>query len=352
MITLYTDIMDTYSEAEIQVLIVLIELAQPKETPNNNFYTFYPKTVEEAARYFKSYRVDWAGAYPDLAAKGLISKQGNTYVLTPKGIGVANQVRDARPPIWYWYKQYYSSAPHSRAYATFCERLYGKALCQTNFSDMAQLDKLIEVTRLNSRDHVLDLGCGAGFIAEYVSDRTGASFTGIDYSPEAIAVAQARTAHKRHCLSFQVANMDSLDFPSGSFSAILSIDTLYMPNDLDATLRTLMAVLKPGGQMAVFYSHMLWDTQAPRESLLPENTPLGTALMRCGLPFQTWDFSAETYRHLQQKRQIGLELKAAFEAEGNQALYDYIMAESEGSTTPFDPATATSSRYLYHVRKR
>jgi ubiquinone/menaquinone biosynthesis C-methylase UbiE len=338
-------------EAEIQVLIVLIELAQPRETPNNNFYTFYPKTVDEAARYFKGYRVDWTEAYKSLIEKCLITCRGDTYALTPAGERVANQVRGARPPIWYWYKQYYTIAPHSQAYATFCEQLYGKALCQANFSDITQLGKLVEVTRLGEHDHVLDIGCGAGFIAEYLSDLTGATFTGIDYSPEGISEAQARTALKSQRLSYMVANMDSLDFPDDSFDAVISIDTLYMPNDLAATLRKLAAMLKPGGQMALFYTHMLSSDREPRESLLPQNTPLGAALRRCGLPFQAWDFSQETYEHLQRKRHIGEALRLAFETEGNQVLYDYIMAESESSTAPYERATATFNRNLYHVRR-
>ncbi len=48
------------SEAESQVLIVLIELADPIETANNNFYQFYPKSIEEAAAYFRGLRLDWS----------------------------------------------------------------------------------------------------------------------------------------------------------------------------------------------------------------------------------------------------------------------------------------------------
>ena len=41
--------MPAFSEAEIQVLIVLIELAQPVETPNNNHYRFFPKSETDPA---------------------------------------------------------------------------------------------------------------------------------------------------------------------------------------------------------------------------------------------------------------------------------------------------------------
>ena len=68
--------MHALSEAEIQVLIVLIELSQPIETPNNNFYRFHPQTVEEAAAYFKGFRADWGEAYDDLAQRGLLETGG------------------------------------------------------------------------------------------------------------------------------------------------------------------------------------------------------------------------------------------------------------------------------------
>ena len=237
--------MHALSEAEIQVLIALIELSQPVETPNNNFYRFHPQTIEEAATYFKGFRVDWSEAYDDLAERGLLEPGPEGWVLTAAGLKTAAEVRRARPPIYYWYRAYYTSAPHSPAYRRFCEELYGRFLCQTNFSDMDQLDRLAETLALHPGERALDLGCGTGLIAEYLSDGSGAAFTGIDYCPDAVAQALERTAPKRQRLDFAVQNLDTLDFPEGSFDALVAIDTLYMPNDLDATLRKMAALLRP-----------------------------------------------------------------------------------------------------------
>ena len=342
---------NTLTEGEIQVLIVLIELAQPKETPNNNHYTFYPKTVEQAATYFKGSRVDWSAAHQSLAEKGYITPEHDGYALTQRGAELANQVRDARPPIYYWYEQYYALAPVSHAYQQFCEQVYGHFLCQTNFSDMEQVAKLIEVLQLAPGQQALDIGCGIGLITEYLSDQTGASFTGIDYSPTAIRQATQRTAAKCNRLTFRELNMDSLDFPDCSFDAIVSIDTLYMPNDLDATLKRLMGMLKPSGKLAVYWLQMLWDARMSCDTLLASNTPIAQALQHNGLAFQVWDFSAQTHRQMQHKPEVGTRLKDAFEAEGNQVLYDYVMAESISDPTPYDPATSTISRTLYLAQK-
>ncbi len=98
--------MPELTEAEIQLLIALIELSQPVETSNNNFYSFYPKTFDEAGMYFRRFREDWTPAYQSLAAKGLL--EGDA--LTPAGVDAANRLRAERPPIYYFYRDYYTAS--------------------------------------------------------------------------------------------------------------------------------------------------------------------------------------------------------------------------------------------------
>ena len=345
--------MHSLNEAEIQVLIALIELAQPVETPSNNFYHFHPQTVEEAAAYFKGFRVDWSEAYDELARRGLLEPTAGArgWMLTPAGLETAAALRRARPPIYYWYREYYTTAPHSPAYQRFCTELYGRYLCQANFSDMEQLACLAQALDLRPGERALDLGCGIGLIAEYLAEATGAGFTGIDYCPEAVTQALERTAAKRRQLDFAVQNLDTLDFPDGTFDALVAIDTLYMPNDLDATLRKMAALLKPGGRMGIFYSTAIWDVGDDRARLRPERSPLGEALTRAGLKFSAQDFSRETHQHMQRKHRIGKALRPAFEAEGRLGLYEYILAESDPGDAPFDPGTRAIVRYLYRVER-
>ncbi len=61
-----------FSEAEIQALIAMVELIEPVETPNNASSCFFPKSLEEAARYFLSLRLDWGPAFSSLVSKGII----------------------------------------------------------------------------------------------------------------------------------------------------------------------------------------------------------------------------------------------------------------------------------------
>ena len=85
-----------------------------------------------------------------------------------------------------FYERFYRAVAGSPAHATFCERVFGRNLCQHGFADMAQLDALIAAVQLQPGQAGLDLGCGNGMIAEYIADRTGASMTGLDFIPQAI----------------------------------------------------------------------------------------------------------------------------------------------------------------------
>jgi len=341
---------ENLSEAEIQALIVLVELAAPKETPNNNHYRFFPKTIEDAESYFLGLLTDWRQAYPSLKEKGMVLKVNGAYTLTEEGMKTANLVREKHPPIYYWYEDFYARAVSSPAYAEFCQLLYGQNLTQAGFCDMAQINLLPLALELRQGVETLEMGCGPGCVSEYLSDLTGAKFLGVDYSREAIRQAQERTISKRKRLDFIISNFDTLDFSIRSFDAILSIDSLYMPGDLEATLSKMMNWLRPGGRLAVYWSQMVWDSKEDRSTLLPGNTPLGIAMRRLSLPYETYDVSRETYELLQRKYQLAQEMRPKFEAEDNTAIYNFLLTESERTPEPYNPETCYLARYLYVAR--
>ena len=153
-----------------------------------------------------------------------------------------------------FYESFFAAVEHSEAHHSFCERVFGRDLGQHGFADLEQLELLIEVTGLGSGQHVLDVGCGNGMIAEYLSDRTGAHVTGLDYIPLAIRPAKARTGPaKSDRLAFIVGDINALELPREAFDLVLSIDTIYFSEDYDATIRELKTALRPGGRMAIFF---------------------------------------------------------------------------------------------------
>ena len=255
------------------------------------------------------------------------------------------------PPMWEWYTRYYAAVADSHANAMYCERLAGRNLCQHDFTEMSHLDRLIEMTGMRAGQRVLDMGCGNGCIAEYLSDATGAHVTGIDFIPDAIRQARERTRAKADRLDFRVGDMARLDFPPASFDIIVSIDTLYF-TPVDETVPQMKTLLKPGGQMAIFYSHGR-EPWVPREtfptaSTLPDATPLAHALQASSLLYETLDYTADDYRHALRKRAIAEELRAEFEAESNLFLYENHHGEAVGVAEAI--AEGNHRRYLYHVR--
>jgi ubiquinone/menaquinone biosynthesis C-methylase UbiE len=339
----------TFTEAEIQALIALIELSEPIETPNNNFYDFYPRDIRDASRYFRGLLEDWKPAIESLETKSLVKIRGSSIKLSPDGAAAARDLRKARPPIYYWYEEFYADAPRSHAFASFCDSLYGQALCQDGFSDMDQLIALIEAAGIGAGSRVLDAGCGTGMISEYIRDRAGAAVTGMDYSPRAIAAARERPRTNQEGLSFASGNLDDLAFAPSSFDVIVSIDSLYMPNDLADCLSRMAGILAKGGRIAAFYTHMLDSPEEPRENLKAENTPLGQALRELGFAYRAIDFSRANQSFMRRKRRIADSLRGDFEKEGRTWLYRYLVEQSENGDDSHDPETASSSRYLYLV---
>lgn len=251
-----------------------------------------------------------------------------------------------------FYENFYRTVAHSPVHAAFCERSFGKNLCQHGFADLAQLAALIRLTGLRSGLHALDLGCGNGMIAEYLADNTGAHFTGLDYIPEAIRQAQTRTAAKREQLHFLVGDINALDLPAQTFDVIISIDTMYFSTDYSATIGQLRQALRPRGQLAFFFAYGWepWMAVADfvQETLAPDKTPLGVALQVQGLAFTVQDFTAEDYRLAQLRKAVLTELKPQFEAADLLLIYENRLGEANGISRAIE--LGLHRRYLYHVQ--
>ncbi|HEV2801093.1 MAG TPA: methyltransferase domain-containing protein [Pyrinomonadaceae bacterium] len=293
------------------------------------------------------YLVDWTDAYRSLFAAGYLGEQAGEFSLTERG-SAARKTLELTAPLWlYEYDNFFNRAEQSGAHALFCERVYGKNLCQHGLADISQLNRLLDVLRLSSTDRVLDAGCGNGRITEYLHEQTGAHYTGIDLSAEAVAQARARTSAKGDRLRFKVGNLNRLDFEPHAFDALVAIDTLYYVDDLEETLRQLVAVLKPAGQMGIFYTQWI-NHASERDALLPENTSLAVLLKKHDLNFTYVDLSRAEAEHWQKKLSVLEQLKPEFEREGNLDLYHYRHSEAFRYAN-WD--TEKRSRHLYHVRR-
>jgi demethylmenaquinone methyltransferase/2-methoxy-6-polyprenyl-1,4-benzoquinol methylase len=100
---------------------------------------------------------------------------------------------------------------------------------------------------------VLDLCCGTGDIALMFA-RRGAQVVGADFTEEMLRVAQARSHHSttpslHHSISWTRADALRLPFADHSFDVVSIGYGLRNLADLEAGLREILRVLRPGGRV-------------------------------------------------------------------------------------------------------
>jgi len=103
---------------------------------------------------------------------------------------------------------------------------------------------------------VLDLGCGAGVpTARRLSERY--EVTGVDISGRQIELARRNAPDAR----FIRADMAALDFPPGSFDAVVAFYSIvHVPRGEHAgLLRRISSWLRPGGLLVALMGHGDWE---------------------------------------------------------------------------------------------
>jgi len=329
------------SEAEIQVLASL-QKAGIDSAPTDK------ASLEGSGERYWIFLEDWSDAFPSLVAKALIEGDERGYSLTEAGRPLGYAYYRERPDMyWYYYQSFYPAARASAAHSRLCERVFGQDLCQEGMTDMAALKDLLDRLDLKPGDHLLDLGCGAGVIAEYISDQTGTKVTGLDYAAPAIAEANERTADKRACLTFLKGDMNALDLPEQSFDAAISLDTLYWVADLKDTLSQVVRTIKPGGQMGIFMLQGVPEG-APSNILEAANTKLAQALSGLSLSYDAYDYTAKNAQFWRRNWEAAKALRDDFKVENNGFIAASLIREAEDD---FLPAIEVGklTRYLYHV---
>jgi demethylmenaquinone methyltransferase/2-methoxy-6-polyprenyl-1,4-benzoquinol methylase len=102
------------------------------------------------------------------------------------------------------------------------------------------------VSRLPRGGHVLDVATGTGLVAAELL-RQGFKVTGVDLSPEMLAVAHRRFGDEVELIN---ASAEALPLASASFDHLTSAYPLRYVADPGATLAELARVVRPGGVVA------------------------------------------------------------------------------------------------------
>ena len=104
---------------------------------------------------------------------------------------------------------------------------------------------LLDAAGCKRGDKVLDVACGAGYVAAAAHDR-GADATGLDFSTSQVRLAE-QTYPK---IRFVEGDAEALPFTDSEFAAVLNAFGLpHIPNADKATAEAYR-VLKPGGRFA------------------------------------------------------------------------------------------------------
>ena len=107
---------------------------------------------------------------------------------------------------------------------------------------------LFDLLEIQSKDDVLDLGCGTGHISSLIRDKTSGKVVGVDPSYGMIERAQEKFSHQD--ISFHVCSAEQLDFKN-EFDIIFCNSAFQWFVDPAKALTACFNSLKPGGKMAI-----------------------------------------------------------------------------------------------------
>jgi ubiquinone/menaquinone biosynthesis C-methylase UbiE len=114
-------------------------------------------------------------------------------------------------------------------------------------------DMMVAKGRIDSSSRVLDLGCGNGTTAIWLSGDHNCHVTGVDLSGVRVQNAKDKSAEldqsEQAKLAFEKASATELPFDEGTFSHLWSQAVIYHVPDKESALKEAYRVLKPGGIM-------------------------------------------------------------------------------------------------------
>ena len=98
---------------------------------------------------------------------------------------------------------------------------------------------------------VLEVGCGTGLALPLYAE--GQRVTGIDFSAEMLAKAEARVAAEglAHVEALRRMDARELDFPDASFDQVAAMHVLSVVPEPGQVLSEIVRVLRPGGRLVV-----------------------------------------------------------------------------------------------------
>lgn len=125
---------------------------------------------------------------------------------------------------------------------------------------------------------VLEVGCGWGELAEWITRETGVEVVATDLSPHMVKLARERS------LDASVADVQALPFTDGAFDVVVAAWMLYHVPELDRGLAEIARVVRPEGRLvaatnSIFRLHELRELVGSGRSSITFSRESGEELL-------------------------------------------------------------------------
>lgn len=127
-----------------------------------------------------------------------------------------------------------------RIAANYCEKDLQPA---SRIARRHRLERTLSAVPFPANARILEVGCGAGFSAEYLRGRYE-QYVGLDYSSELIHIARGR--HRWKGVRFCTTNIADYT-PDEKFDIVFAIGVIHHLADADQLTRRMICLLRPGG---------------------------------------------------------------------------------------------------------
>jgi ubiquinone/menaquinone biosynthesis C-methylase UbiE len=115
----------------------------------------------------------------------------------------------------------------------------------------AVADHVVRSAGIRAGEQVLDIACGTGNTA-LVARARGAAVTGVDLTPELLALAQKRAAQQGYAdVTWKVGDAEALPFPDATFDVVVSSCGLMFAPDQPKVAGEVARVTRSGGRIAL-----------------------------------------------------------------------------------------------------
>lgn len=243
------------------------------------------------------------------------------------------------------YEQFYAMTAKSEVFCKFCKKAFGEDFSQDGFSDIRQIDRILQYVPTQKEAHILDIGCGNGKMLGYLQKKTNAFIHGFDYSQKAIETA--RQLFSFHS-DFRTGVIGQIDYPEDSFDVIVSMDSMYFAEHMGRFVGQLWRWLRPGGTF--FCAYQEGDVMPKTERM--DTSELAKAFRDNGIFFEVSDITKDCYQLLKQKRETAILFQEEFLQAGEKDWYDMLLMQTDCVCEPFEYFQKKMSRYIFVAEKK